>query len=177
MRDWKNNKKIVGVKTPLKTLEGEWIIPKKFSVAQQDELKIIQHKLLKDAGLTAAQIQEIDKIRANKDAEISDEAFDAAMTVSTAPDSDSARFMLLNGISRHSFVDEPEGSEEVSEQLVEDLMQYSDIALEIAEIVRDFNAPLAKKTSETSGTSQNGSTEEVSSTKETPSQTKESPQS
>ncbi|MGH0051926.1 MAG: hypothetical protein ACQ5SW_00865 [Sphaerochaetaceae bacterium] len=179
MRQFATKKKLIGDKVYLKTIEDEWVCPKRLTVSQNDELNVLQQKMLKDAGVTVPKIKEIEKIRSEEtpEEEIPDSAYETLMSLNFAPSAEMVRFYLLNGIGKHSFVDDKEGSTEVTETLVDELMEYSDIAVEISKIVQEFNTPLAKTTSGTSETSQNGSTEDQNLKKETPSQTKESPQS
>lgn len=183
MLKFADRKKTIGPKVFLKTIEGEWVRPKMLNVAQQDELKVLQQRALKSAGVGASKVAEIEKVKEklkedeNSKEEIPDSVYETVMALNAMPSAELARFLLKNGIGAHSFVDDTEeGSTEVSDTMVEELMEYSDISLEIVEIVSEFNSPLAPTTSGTSGTSQNGSTGGVNSKKGTPSQTSGSPQ-
>jgi len=181
MLKFADRKKTIGPKVFLKTIEGEWVRPKMLNVAQQDELKILQQRALKSAGVGASKVIEIERVKAklkedeNSEGEIPESVYDTVMALNAMPSAELARFLLKNGIGGHSFVDDTEeGSSEVSDTMVEELMEYSDISLEIVKIVSEFNSPLAPTTSGTSETSQSGSTGEVSLKTETPSQTSES---
>ncbi len=183
MLKFADRKKILGDKVYLKSVEGEWIRPKMLSVDKQDELKILQQRALKSAGVGASKVLEIEKVKERIENEgvseegIPESVYETVMALNAMPSAELARFYLKNGIGVHSFVDNSEaGSSEVTDKMVEELMEYSDISLEIVKIVSEFNSPLAKPTSEISETSPNGSTGEANSTKETLSQTKESPQ-
>jgi len=179
MLKFADRKKILGDKVYLKSVEGEWIQPKMLTVEKQDELKTLQQRVLKSAGVSVSKLKEIEKIRTGEISEedIPDSAYETLLDLNVAPSADTVRFYLLHGLGRHSFVNDDEaGSAEVTPQLVEELMAYSDIAIEISSIIQEFNSPLAKTTSGTSETSPSGSTGEANSTKETLSQTEESPQ-
>jgi len=151
------------------------------NVAQQDELKILQQRALKSAGVGASKVVEIEKVKARlkedekSDEEIPESVYETVMALNAMPSAELARFLMKNGIGVHSFVDDTEeGSTEVSDTMVEELMEYSDISLEIVKIISEFNNPLAQTTSGTSETSQSGSTGEASLKTEMPSQTSES---
>jgi len=180
MLKFADRKKTIGPKVFLKTIEGEWIRPKMLNVTQQDELKVLQQRALKSAGVGASKVVEIEKVKAKlkedetSEEEIPESVYETVMALNAMPSADLARFLLKNGIGAHSFVDDTdEGSNEVSDKMVEELMEYSDISLEIVKIVSEFNSPLAPTTSGTSETSQSGSTGEANSKTGTPSPTSE----
>lgn len=181
MLKFADRKKTIGPKVPLKTIEGEWIRPKMLNVTQQDELKILQQRALKSAGVGASKVVEIERVKAklkedeSSKEEIPESVYDTVMALNAMPSAELARFLMKNGIGAHSFVDDTEaGSSEVTDKIVEELMEYSDISLEIVRIISEFNNPLAPTTSGTSETSPSGSTGEASLKTETPSQTSES---
>jgi len=101
------------------------------------------------------------------------EQFSAMTESSTVSVSKVIEAQLRSGIDSHNFCD---GDEDRSTSkdiagFASQIIDYPEITEEILKFVEEFNRPLAKATSKTSGMSQNGSTEEQSSITETPSQT------
>jgi hypothetical protein len=171
MKDWKNKLSLsrIGERVDLKTIEGFWVKPQKFTVEQNDEIQAAQLKAL--AGVnrgTLAKATNKIKIASENDEEtaaidvLSDEDISALMDAKFAPSSEVLRLHILYGIAEHNFCDE-ESSSVVDKALVDDLMKYPDIATEIGGVARRYNDPLAHPTSATSETSLDGSTEEQSS--------------
>ena len=171
MKDWKNKLSLsrIGERVDLKTIEGFWVKPQKFTVEQNDEIQAAQLKAL--AGVnrgTLAKATNKIKIASENDEEtaaidvLSDEDISALMDAKFAPSSEVLRLHILYGIAEHNFCDE-ESSSVVDKALVDDLMKYPDIATEIGGAARRYNDPLAHPTSATSETSPDGSTEEQSS--------------
>jgi len=167
MKDWKSKLSLsrVGEKVDLKTAEGFWVKPKKFTVEQNDEIQAAQLKAL--AGVnrgTLAKATNKIKVASENNEEasaidvLSDEDISALMDAKFAPSSEILKLHILYGIAEHNFCEE-ESTTVVDKALVDDLMKYPDIATEIGGAAQKYNGPLALPTSETSGTSPDGSTE------------------
>jgi hypothetical protein len=170
MKDWKSkiSKSRIGERADLKSAEGFWIKPRKFSVEENDIIQEAQLNALKDVnrGMLARATQ---KMMASTDSKsgasvidiLSDDDISALLDAKFAPSSAILRLHLLHGVAEHNFCEE-ESSTLVNAALVDDLLKYPEIATEIGLLVQGFNSPLAKPTSGTSGTSPDGSTGEPS---------------
>jgi hypothetical protein len=170
MKDWKSKISMsrIGEKVDLKTVDGFWVKPKKFSVEQNDEIQAAQLKALAgvNRGTLAKATNKIKIASENKEETavidvLSDDDISALMDAKFAPSSEVLRLHILYGIAEHNFCEE-EISTVVDNALVDGLMKYPDIATEIGGIVQRYNSPLAHQTSTTSGTSPDGSTGEQS---------------
>jgi hypothetical protein len=167
MKDWKSKLSLsrVGEKVDLKTAEGFWVKPQKFTVEQNDEIQSAQLRALTgvNRGTLAKATNKIKLASENNEETtaidvLSDEDISALMDAKFAPSSEVLRLHILYGIAEHNFCEE-ESSTVVDKALVDDLMKYPDIATEIGGAARRYNSPLAQPTSTTSETSPDGSTE------------------
>ncbi len=78
---------------------------------------------------------------------------------------------LTHGVAKHT-LDNPDGTiPEWNDELVAKVMEFYDLAIEIFEIIMEYNAPLEQKTSGTSETSQSGNTNGSNTPEENDSQT------
>jgi hypothetical protein len=184
MKDWKKqiSRSRVGEKVDLKSIEGFWIKPRKFSVSENDEVEAQDKKATLDAGVSlkdfASAAIKVSKQKENSEESLeglSDKETEALLNSQFTASAGIIRLSLLYGIAEHNFCEE-ESTTKIDEAIVKEIMQIPEIASEMTTIVRNFNRPLAKKTSGTSETSQSGSTEEANSTSGTPSLTEGSPQ-
>jgi hypothetical protein len=164
-----------GQRHELSTFPQFWIVPKKYSIAARDEIQAAMREVQK--GIDKKAIAELYTKMRQLGGEITEDRILEVVT----PD-ELAAFMennsvsvkkayeikLRNGIASHNF----EGS--TVEQLAHDILEFADIAVEMLKIIEDFNRPLPKATSSTSGTSPSGSTKEASSSTETSTRADES---
>lgn len=166
-----------GEKTVLKTFGTEngevYIIPRKFTIAEQDRINELERKAL--SGIKRGEaIKAIAKIQSRKNdktiseedllAMFSDEEFASMMDVQVAPSEAVIKYKLAHGIAYHNMTEDDAETDVVDDDMVKDLMSVPELATEILQIVTSFNAPLAPKTSEISEMSQNGSTTGVNMT-------------
>ena len=159
----------IGEKTELKSVEGFWVKPRKFSVEENDRIQaanIAALSKVKRSALAQATQKLRGQAETNPDALVVDlldeKELEALMDVQFAPAAEIVKLQILYGVAEHNFCEE-ESTTHMDAKLVEEIMQAPEIAGEIALVVQRFNDPLAKRTSGISGTSQDGSTAERSS--------------
>lgn len=187
---WKDDARrlVVSDKRELESItdsEGKkyWIKPRKWSVAAKDEINGVQRRLQKaiDKKALASLVQksqtgDYETVEEMIEAMEPDE-FAALLDTQNIESYDLAEVKLRNGISSHNFCDgdiETRSTDKDIKGFVHDILEYEDIALEILKIVEDYNRPLAMKTSATSKTLPDGSTEESALNTEMSTQTDES---
>lgn len=176
---------ILGDKVDLKSLEGYWIKPRKFSrqgeaciraagLHQQQASIDIPEELLnrlaeaykkRDAGeLTSDEFEKLFTTQEKLTVFRSQTEIDSKLLI------EPTRLKLLHGIGEHNL----NGVVEIgaTEDLVNRLIQYPDPCEEIERIVEAHNRPLTQQTSGTSETSPNGSTNDANMSPESPTQTK-----
>ena len=183
---WKDDarKTIVSEKRELTTMNGYWVKVRKYSIKGKDEIEQAKREAQKSIDKKA--LYEVAKAVKGFDPEklknitndemiqlLTPEQFSAMTESSTVSVSKVIEAQLRSGIDSHNFCD---GDEDRSTSkdiagFASQIIDYPEITEEILKFVEEFNRPLAKATSKTSGMSQNGSTEEQSSITETPSQT------
>ena len=155
------SKKNTGEKVTLKTFPELWVVPKKFSVIQEDEINTLQKKVVNENP----QIIKIASKIQNKDNEFDEKSFNTflnnandeelkAYLAMTGSNVDYSRKMLLFGIGKNNLCDDEEknvkDAESLNEEIVEIIFQDKDLTAELLKIVNDFNnVNLMKQTSET----------------------------
>ena len=185
--NWKESarRKIVGDAEELKTFPGYWIKPKKYSVTGKDAINDEQRKLQQgiDRRSVASVVKKL-KIKADGKTEdqlleevmdrLTDDELAAMIDSQFVPSAAYIKIRLMEGIHSHNFCDAAESLD--VKTLVNDILDYPEIAGEMLAIVERFNAPLARKSSRILKTPPSGSTEEQSSNGETLSPTDDTPQ-
>lgn len=151
MNDWKDriSRSRIGQKVDLKSIEGFWIKPRKFSVEENDLIQVANNAALSHVGRAAfAQATQKIKVQAERDPDVlvldllEDHQLEALMDAQFAPTAEIVRLQLLHGVAEHNFCEQG-STTRMDEALVEEIMQVPEIAGEIALIVQGFNRPLA----------------------------------
>lgn len=165
----------LGPKTELKTLDGYWVRPQKLSVDARNELRRLsagmaakmppsERKELNDIqAKLRAERERIDELRENgegADTEfdlhtfLSDEEWHTLIGSFETIESQlpMMRLYLLKGIGDHNFDDEDGEQVPWGLDLVEQLLEYEDVAEEIFNIVRAWDHPLAQGSEGSSST-------------------------
>lgn len=174
-----------GEKTELKTLPGIHVWARKYSVAQEDEISQAMSKATK--GLPKGEISKfmskrqriddgdkkaIDELLDSADGKVFDEYSD----IQNAKSEEIVRLRIRYGIGKHDFLADSSGNqietENMSDEMLNWILQNADVAKEIAGISAEYNSPLPLKSAGASPTQQNGSsTDQNSSPTEESSQT------
>ncbi|MEA3340114.1 MAG: hypothetical protein U9R15_09125 [Chloroflexota bacterium] len=144
-----------GERVTLTTIEGDyWVRPQKLSVEKAGEHRRMIMAAGKHAPLAQAKIAEWKK--ANSEAEgrepevtdlqaiCTDEEWEkilGMMSIASA-DNDRMRLLMVYGIVESNLTDEKGNVIAWSDELVEQLMEYEDLAREISGIAQGWNAPL-----------------------------------
>lgn len=174
---------ILSPKRELETLPGFWVRARKYSVASADELRAVQRT---KRGPVPPAVRSIlsraireerefgDVIRELEPAEA--EAIIAEMPSDVSTMADIMALSILHGIGEHNLGEE-EASVTMTRDVVDRIMDYPDTAREVWKIVQEWNTPLPKATSKTSGTSPSGSSEGAPSSPERSSPTEGTPPS
>lgn len=158
---------IIGDKVDLNSFPGYWIRPRKYSIETMDKIKELQKKQQSDFnGRTVAKIAkkaksrgELEKLQNLPITEIMDYLTEdefaelyQATEQSTKAQLQITVAKIAGGVGEHNF-------DGVSvDQLAKDIVEYSDIAIEMVQIADEFNRPLAMSPSGISGPSPDGST-------------------
>ena len=128
-----------GEKIYLKSLDGDtWIEPKKLSVKAQQRL-----------GTLA-------KIQKKED----DKGSEANLNIIEETLLEMMKITILQGVSNHNFKDKDGNKVTFNDNVFEQIIEFSELAIEINKVVAEYNRPLAKETSEKSEMSQNGVSKE-----------------
>jgi len=178
-------KTILSKKKMLTTMLGYWVMVRKYSIKGNDEIEAMKREAQKSIDKKA--LYEVAKAVKGIDPDklkdiTTDEVIDLLTPEQFSAFSDSTNLavgglieaQIRNGIFAHNFCDgeiETRSTEKNIRGFASEIIEYPEVATEILAFIEEFNRPLAKVTSKTSGMSQNGSTEEQSSITETPSQT------
>jgi len=165
-------KTIVSEKKMLTTMEGYWVKVRKFSIKGNDEIEETKKQAQKSLDKKA--LYEVAKaVKGIEPEKLKNMGTDEVIAILT-PDqfsvltessnmviANTMEAKLKNGIDSHNFcegdIDSRSTDKNIKEFAVQ-IMNYPEIAGEIVAFVEEFNRPLAKVTSKTSGMSQNGST-------------------
>jgi|GEM_PF-2405229 len=163
-------RKILGERRELETLPGYWIRPRKFSTIGAAEVQAVSIKntdlpddLIEKLGAIGdnPEINELDKRTPLKFLSRADRIrVMQAFSHSAADSVEVQRLALLHGIAEHNFYQNGENATHVDEDLVNELLDYQEVATEILSIINEFNRPLAKAPAGSSSTPQNGSSAE-----------------
>lgn len=163
MSKWRDEaeKRSVGDRVQLKTLPGHYIIPRRYSTETQDRLTALAGKT-SGSGLTQETLDEIDR------REETGEELGRAVQLRIQSELggleegvyiDQARITLLGGL--HEFGDETAEERFTGDEipaLVEEILQYNELAAEILDVIREGNRPLAGKNGSKSAMSSKSST-------------------
>lgn len=159
---------ILSDEVELTTLPGFRVRARKFTVAASDEIRAAQFRKrdMIPARLRAlmARAMAEGKETADLGADLtSDEAEELATGIPAEASSmaDIMRLSILHGIGEHNLDVQDRRDQGMVPDLVGRIMEYPDTASELFRIVQDWNSPLPKATPAISGTSPNGSTEDV----------------
>jgi len=172
MQDWKNriSRLRIGGKVELKSIEGFWVKPRKFSVEENDLIQAANIAALSKVKRSAfAQATQKIRSRAKDDPDalvvdlLDERELEALMDAQFAPAARIVHLQILYGVAEHNFC-EQESTTHMDETLADEIMQVPEIAGEIALIAQGYNGPLVQGNSPISGTSPHGSTREPSST-------------
>lgn len=165
---------LVGDKVELRSVGGElWIRPKKLSQAAVDAVKDLRGKSLsgpggKDVTKRALKIREkykgaladqpLDQVPEEDLAEI----IDLYSVIRSGPQREIYRAELQHGIGEHNFVDDAGkpigGGRTLDAKTIDEVLEWSDLAVEIVNAIEAYNRPLGTATGGTSQTSPSGST-------------------
>jgi hypothetical protein len=187
--DWKAiaRRAVLGERVDLQTLPDHWIVPRRFSVAGEQEINELSVKLSK--SLPGHLMQKLSplfdgnfgRIITMKDyQELLDpqelvELVQHLSEVKGLP-IEVQRKILFYGIGQHNLTEDGSISDTISEDLLNELLDFPEPTNEVIDIIQEFNSPLHRATSETSGTQPNGSSEEtISESHATTSPTEETP--
>lgn len=178
---WKDSTRraLVGEKVVLQSSGGElWIRPKKLSqeavdAVREAKAKVASDPQFKDGLRRAMELRgrypwfmngeaptqaQIDQVADADKAEL----FALNGVLTTAPKAELFRISLMHGIGEHNFADDSgaligEGKT-LPGSVVNDILDWSDLAAEIHAAVGEHNRPLASRSGSTSPTSPSGST-------------------
>lgn len=181
---------VVGERTSLSGPFAEyWIQPRKFTVAENDQIKQAQSAMRKtvDVKALATAYAKVEDLKHGKGVSET-EAFGAldpdeiasVIDMQNVPLEQSTRLVVRFGIAKSNLaVDEATGEpvEGCPKELEDAIMANADLADQISSIVQGFNRPLAERNATTSPTSPNGPTAQPGSTGTTYSLTEGSQQS
>ena len=151
---WKDDARrlIIGEKKDLESFEGYWIKPRKFSIKAKDEIAAVQRKIQKgiDKKSLASMMEKAKDVDGDDQRKVfevltSDE-LEAMVDMQNIESKDLVKIKLMHGIAEHNF-----GNETV-EKLSEDILDFESVAIEMLNIVEDFNRPLVEETPKTSKT-------------------------
>lgn len=160
-KNWEDiaRKRRVGEKVLLKSLEGEvWVRPHKYSIDDQSELLEIAleqgldlpPEITKKLG-QAAQDGAENGVEMFGALDLADRQTVLRHLAQKSVSGPYIRKVMLAGIAEYGI----DGEDEVlswDTEVVEKMMQYSDVATEIVEIAQRFNGPLAKGSAKSSAT-------------------------
>jgi len=171
---WKEKARqsILGDIHNLESLPGYWVRAKRFSVIASDEIREAEN-------LPASLMRKLAKLRPDKDSAenradferraadaLTDEEFSMLQRLSVSLDPKIAGLRLTHGIGEHNFTDDGSASTVVPRDLVEELLKYKPVALEILEVIAQANpGPFLRGRSGSSSSSSSGSTPEPETTK------------
>lgn len=148
-------KKNTGEKIKLKTFEDLWVIPKKYSVIQEDELNSMQQELIAENPKILKIATEMQKEDQNFESFFDNADVDEikALFAMSGAGIDYMRKTLLYGISKNNLCDDEDKgikeTESLSEEIIEIILGDKDLTTELVQIVNNFNnVDLTKKTSE-----------------------------
>lgn len=173
---WKESarRNLVGEKVVLQSSGGElWIRPKKLSqeavdairdekarmAARGDRKDLIRRSLALEKKYPGVfEGQGLDSIDADDRLEL----LSLYSELSVGPQRGVYRTALLHGIGEHNFGDDAgnivAGGKALDEKTVDEILEWSDLAVEMYMAVTEYNRPLARRTGSTSPTSLSGST-------------------
>lgn len=182
---------VVGERTSLSGPFAEyWIQPRKFTVAESDQIKQAQSAMRKSVNVKAiaSAYAKVEEMHVHGKDVSEREAFDAldpdeiasVIDMQNVPVEQSTRLVIRYGIAKSNLaVDEATGdpAEGCPRELEDAIMDNPDLADQISSIVQVFNRPLAERSATTSQTSPSGPTGQPGSTGTTSSPTEGSQQS
>ncbi len=179
----KSRLKRLGDKHDLKSLDGHWIKPIKYSIEGGEEIQLAKLKLKdrfpkgflrklakKHPGLEKMQPTEM---IAALDEEELESLLEQTATLTPGEQTAHIRLVLLHGIGEHNLSDTDEDGviTTASQDFVRRVCEDSDLAKEMQEVIEAHNRPLVPGSGPKSGTQLNGSAEVRSSKKGNSSQT------
>ena len=177
----KSRLKRLGDKHDLKSLDGHWIKPIKYSIEGGEEIQLAKLKLKdrfpkgflrklakKHPGLEKMQPTEM---IAALDEEELESLLEQTATLTPGEQTAHIRLVLLHGIGEHNLMNDDGKPEEVTEDFVRRVCEDKDLAMEMSGVIEAHNRPLVPGSGPKSGTQLNGSAEVRSSKKGNSSQT------
>ena len=181
---------VVGERTSLSGPFAEyWIQPKKFTVAENDQIKQAQSAMRKTVDMKAlatayAKVEDLKHGEGVSETEafgaLDPDEIASVIDMQNVPLEQSTRLVVRFGIAKSNLaVDEATGEpvKGCPKELEDAILENSDLADQISSIVQGFNRPLAERNATTSQTSPNGPTAQPGSTGTTSSLTEGSQQS
>jgi len=158
---------IIGDKHELETAPGFWFKPRKYSVHGDS---VIKEASLTSADLPSEVLTEIaELVDEHGDLSIKDmmqylspEAKGKLIASRSHAATDDAKvlsYILLYGIGEHNFFAEEDSSIVVDEDLVQNILEFKDMAVEMSRVIQGFNNPLSKESDSISKMQLNGSSE------------------
>jgi len=187
---WKEStrKVLVGPQVALKTTGDEcWIQPKKLSQETADQIAELQRDFyagsenrtkVRGARELAARLEKEGKTIQEADPM---DLFELSPPLDPEYRKRLYLASLTGGIGKHNFVDDAGtlicAGDRLDEKTILEICEWNDLAQEIHQVIMEWNNPLATRSGGSSGTSQNGSSGEASSSQEKSSPTEMIPQS
>lgn len=153
-------KKNTGERIELKTFSDLWVVPKKFTVAQEDELQEIHNQVVVKNPKMVKLVSKFKDLK-NLDSEdfstfmenATDEELKCIYLANNSLGVGYTKKLIRYGISKNNLCDDEEkgikDSEYLSEEVIDIILEDSDLTMELVNIVHDFNnSVLTKETSE-----------------------------
>lgn len=171
-----------GEKHSLKSAEGFWFTPKKFTVSEQDQISACQKKLIggvdKKALVTLltkqAKAESLTEDEAEKIIDgLTSEEIGSMIDIQNVEKAPNYRLIIKFGIHSSNMVEGFEASETTSvpDDLIETILSDQHLAEEVVGVINEYNRPLATRKGKTSGIAPNGPSKDQNSIQGTPSLT------
>lgn len=173
-------KTVISEKRSLKSMVGYWVKVRKWSIRGKDEIdaavKEVQRSLDRKALFEVAKMvrgiapEELEKMDSGEIMSLlTPEQFSALTDSLSTQAAKVVEAKLRHGIDSHNFCEgdiDTRSTDKDVKGFAYQILDFPEVATELLELVEDFNRPLPRPTSSTSGTSPSGSTKEASSSTE-----------
>lgn len=166
---------VLGDKHIIKTVKDEdgtafWIIPKKFTVSERDDIALAEKKMQEGVNKKSL-VQLLSKKEEFQDKplndvidQLSDQEVSTLMDQSGMPKTEYFTKIIKAGIASSNLEagHEHDSFSGVSDEMIDLILTYPDLTDEIVQIIQEINGPLARTTGSTSGTQPSGATKQQS---------------